>query len=120
VVTGLDEAAENWIEPLLAVFGKEPKAAPGVILTSVKLAAEYDKTDCTVLIEVPLGSMVMAITIFEPVVTLWLAGERYKRVPAAAWMGRVWLSKGKAAMTATKIIKLKYHRLLAIITHQDA
>jgi hypothetical protein len=75
-VTPLVEPAENCIEPLGVLFGKDPKAAPGVMLTRLKLAAEYVRTDCTVLMESPLVSMLTVTTMLEPVVTVWLPGER--------------------------------------------
>ena len=75
-VTALVEPAENWIEPLEALFGNDPNADPGVMLTRLKLAAEYVRTDCTVLIEAPPVSMLTDTTMLEPVVTVWLAGER--------------------------------------------
>ena len=74
--TGVLVAAENWIDPLETVFGKELKAAPGAILTRLYLEAEYETTDCTVLIEAPPVSSTIDTTIFAPVVTVWLAGER--------------------------------------------
>ena len=96
-VTAPVEPAVNWIEPLEALFGKDPNADPGVMLTRLKLAAEYDRIDCTVLIEAPPVSILTDTTILEPVVTVWLAGERERLVPAAAWVDFVGLMNGRVA-----------------------